>query len=270
MTDEKAEARVGRVATFLWMAAGVFLLWALSWGLLAEFVPRAERGAFGDMFGAVNSLFSGLAFAGVIWTILLQREELRLQRREMTTTRKEFAGQKEALEAQVISMQRATYDSAFFARLNLLQEIATNIQAMYHPIGIVAGGRAFYLVADGIDVRSTSDAGLSTTDQAKEQYRAALRRFQIDPEPYVRVVEELLAFAEIPGPTVGATLVELIRAQFSKAQLEVLVMEALCDESSVLAIKGHRAGMFDGLQESQSLFVRHAYSVIRTLHPREN
>lgn len=36
----------------------------------------SKAGVFGDSFGVVNSLFSGLAFAGLIVTILLQREEL--------------------------------------------------------------------------------------------------------------------------------------------------------------------------------------------------
>lgn len=36
----------------------------------------AKAGTFGDSFGVVTSLFSGLAFAGIILTILLQRKEL--------------------------------------------------------------------------------------------------------------------------------------------------------------------------------------------------
>ena len=39
-----------------------------------------DRSNFGEMFGSVNTLFSGLAFAGVIYTILLQRHELESQR----------------------------------------------------------------------------------------------------------------------------------------------------------------------------------------------
>ncbi len=35
----------------------------------------ADRGLFGDMFGAMSALFSGLAFAGIVYTILLQRAE---------------------------------------------------------------------------------------------------------------------------------------------------------------------------------------------------
>jgi len=56
-----------------------------------------DSGTFGDTFGALNALFSGLAFTGVIITILiqknelgLQRDELKLQRAEMAETRREF------------------------------------------------------------------------------------------------------------------------------------------------------------------------------------
>jgi len=39
------------------------------------------RSSFGEMFGAVNTLFSGLALAGVIYTVLIQRHEIEMQRR---------------------------------------------------------------------------------------------------------------------------------------------------------------------------------------------
>lgn len=40
-----------------------------------SFEDGGDRGTFGDMFGAVNALFSGLAFAGVLYTINLQRRD---------------------------------------------------------------------------------------------------------------------------------------------------------------------------------------------------
>lgn len=69
----------------------VIVLWTLF-----EFVPFKlfstwqERGTFGDSFGAINSLFSGLAFAGIIYTIILQKNELQLQRQELAYTRREL------------------------------------------------------------------------------------------------------------------------------------------------------------------------------------
>lgn len=44
----------------------------------------------GDMFGISNSIFSGLALSGIIITILLQRSELKEQRKELVNTREEF------------------------------------------------------------------------------------------------------------------------------------------------------------------------------------
>ena len=58
----------------------------------------SKAGAFGDSFGLLTSLFSGLAFSGMIITILLQRKELSLQREELQENRKEFAKGAEAQE----------------------------------------------------------------------------------------------------------------------------------------------------------------------------
>ena len=73
----------------------VFILWVIG-GLATYWM--SERGTLGDMFGAINALFSGLAFAGVIYTILLQRKELELQREELVSTREELARSASAQE----------------------------------------------------------------------------------------------------------------------------------------------------------------------------
>ncbi len=44
----------------------------------------------GDMFGSLSALSSGLAFARLISTLLMQRKELALQREELELTRIEF------------------------------------------------------------------------------------------------------------------------------------------------------------------------------------
>jgi hypothetical protein len=42
------------------------------------------RGQFGDLFGGVNAFFTGLAFAGLVFTILLQGYHLRSQGEELS------------------------------------------------------------------------------------------------------------------------------------------------------------------------------------------
>lgn len=95
----------------------VVVLWV---GNLVMLVSSSDRGAFGDMFGAVNSLFTGLAFAGVIITILLQRHELELQRKELKSTREEFKIQNRTLKVQ-------RFENTFFQMLSLHHQIVDSM-----------------------------------------------------------------------------------------------------------------------------------------------
>lgn len=100
---------------------GVIALWGLSWWLINKNINcSTERGTFGDMFGAVNALFSGLAFAGLIATLLYQREELKLQRKELNEQKLEFREQNKTLKRQ-------RFENTFFNMLSLQQEIVANI-----------------------------------------------------------------------------------------------------------------------------------------------
>ncbi len=81
----------------------IVIIWIFSHPLL-KMIPGLEDwnkiGVFGDSFGAVNALFSGLAFAGLIYTINMQRQELKLQREELRMARNELKGQKEEFKIQ--------------------------------------------------------------------------------------------------------------------------------------------------------------------------
>lgn len=89
----------------------VVIIWILNWVLLWYFNSKSdERGQFGDMFGSVNALFSGLAFAFLIYTIWLQREELKLQREELKL-------QREALELQADELKRQADELAKTAEI---------------------------------------------------------------------------------------------------------------------------------------------------------
>lgn len=81
------------------------------------------RGTFGDMFGAVNALFSGLAFAGMIITLLQQKEELSLQRKELEETRKELEGQKEQQKKQNETLSYQRFETTFFNLLSAFQKL---------------------------------------------------------------------------------------------------------------------------------------------------
>lgn len=59
----------------IWAILGVMLIMVLSFYIIFNNIGTWEhRGQFGDLFGAVNALFSGLAFAGLIITIRQQHK----------------------------------------------------------------------------------------------------------------------------------------------------------------------------------------------------
>ena len=102
------------------VASAVVVIWLLSWFLLRH---EPERGTFGDMFGGTNALFSGLAFAGVIYAILLQKQELKLQRKELELTRQELSRSAEAQEKSVKELNEHAKILKLSAKLNSLNSL---------------------------------------------------------------------------------------------------------------------------------------------------
>jgi hypothetical protein len=88
-----------------------------------------ERGQFGDMFGAVNTFFSACAFAGIIFTILLQREELELQRKELELTRAELKRSALAQEKSEYALSRQAKAADVSARLTAINFLFENCAA---------------------------------------------------------------------------------------------------------------------------------------------
>lgn len=85
------------------------------------------RGTFGDQFGAVNALFSALAFAGLIYTIILQMNELRYQREELIDNRKEMVRQTREFKQQNAALKKQTFENTFFNMLSLQQQIVNEL-----------------------------------------------------------------------------------------------------------------------------------------------
>ena len=65
--------------SFYILVITVFFVWAVSIPAVFLLYPKlSDASSFGDMFGAVNALFSALAFAGVVYALILQDNETRL------------------------------------------------------------------------------------------------------------------------------------------------------------------------------------------------
>ncbi|MDL2257051.1 hypothetical protein LJC06_02455 [Bacteroidales bacterium OttesenSCG-928-I14] len=88
---------------FIWIGISIIIISIAYPFILRLFTPNMCiecRGMLGDSYGALNAVFSGLAFAGVIITILIQRTELNNQRTELKLQRDEMQLQREEMQLQ--------------------------------------------------------------------------------------------------------------------------------------------------------------------------
>jgi uncharacterized membrane protein len=130
MSEVSENKEDNKLNNLYWLLAAVTAIWLVSIFIIPFFYSElTKRGSFGDSFGVINSLFSGLAFAGIIYTILLQRKELKLQREELELTRKELA---KSAEAQIASQRELVKQSLNMKRTAELNALSTLIQDIHN------------------------------------------------------------------------------------------------------------------------------------------
>lgn len=114
----------------------------LNWG-------DSKRGTFGDMFGASNSLFSGLAFIGIVYTIYLQKKELKKQENELQET-------KENIKIQ-------QFESTYFSLLSSHQGIVNSLEIVNSNENTILKGRTIFRKL--YEIEKQEDNSLSITSQ---------------------------------------------------------------------------------------------------------
>jgi hypothetical protein len=102
----KVLAIAGAIIIIIFIAYSILLVvvgWpadGLSWKNTAE---------FGDSFGSLNAFFTGVAFLLILWTISIQRQELQLQKEEMS---KMVAAQQRSLHMELLKYSLDDQDLA--------------------------------------------------------------------------------------------------------------------------------------------------------------
>jgi septal ring factor EnvC (AmiA/AmiB activator) len=102
----------------------VLLIWSIS-GLTIYLISDnwGDRGTIGDMFGAVNALFSGLAFAALLYTLQLQREEIKLNRTEIALNRNELSKSVKAQQESQEALKQQVTQTHLTAQLNAMNTV---------------------------------------------------------------------------------------------------------------------------------------------------
>ncbi|AHF94057.1 hypothetical protein OPIT5_04100 [Opitutaceae bacterium TAV5] len=105
--DEKDDEKFMPKWVIVVLGIVIFVLWiGIPWLVSCGTTLPPNAGERGDAFGSVNALFTGLAFAGLIVTILIQGNELKLQREEIRMQREETARSNKLFKLQKEEMTR--------------------------------------------------------------------------------------------------------------------------------------------------------------------
>ncbi len=104
----------------------IFILWALS-GVIIYFLLDnwSDRGTFGDLFGVINSLFSGLALAGLIYTTYISRKDIIDQRDDIEINRKELIKSRKIQEKSERALEEQAFQLKLSTKLNGLQTLVS-------------------------------------------------------------------------------------------------------------------------------------------------
>jgi len=212
---------------FLYLSLIILLLWlGNALVMLAIFSgDTTKAGPAGDMFGAVTSLFTGLAFAGLIGTMIfqqrelkLQRNELKLQREEVSGTREEITAQRKQMELQNKQMQKQMFEETFFQMLKVFNDY---IQDITGPISknsaIPRKGR------DGLAhiISQPHDYVTNATDIATS-YISIYERYSNDLGRYFRLLYNLIKYVHSSDQTNKKLYTNIVRAQLSDSELVLL------------------------------------------------
>lgn len=220
----------------VWIALGVIALWAGTGFLLYDATLETpiwgERGTFGDMFGSINALFSGLAFAGLFFTVLLQRQELQLQRHELKLqreeiqeNRKELAGQRLQLEAQSKTFIQQRFEGTFFQLFPYFSRIA-EAAGRYRDAGDIANAKGWITQ----ELRQESAAHHRFENMVSAAYQTVLNKRQFPFLPrYFRALYSVIAFVDRGTIEDRQFYANLVRNELSSHECELLAYVGLSD-----------------------------------------
>lgn len=224
---------------FVLVAIGIVLIW-LGWFWLVQYMypaldnegglVRPGPGVSGDMFGALTALFSGLAFAGLVVTLVMQREELDKQREELLQTRRNFESQR--------------FEATLFGLIKLLDDYVCSIEVVPRDLYIPGdaderfrGRKVFAMMAEKI--RPPAEERMYPPENDDEAAQKAVSRYETEYNlhlapylgPYLRLffnVVRHIRNAELPTPK-KLEYAKYLRAYLSEGEILLLAMNGISE-----------------------------------------
>lgn len=206
-------------------------------------------------FDRLNALFSGLAFWGVVFAILLQKSELALQRNELELTRSEVHGQKEQLEAQNLTMKRQRFENTFFSLLDLLSNTVNSMELSQQSPSYLRKGRdcfsAFCREFDSsYNVMVENQPNAAPKHICREAFLMFHGGRQSNVDHYFLTVFTIIRYVDSSDVENKSVYINFLKAQLSGPELKLLFYYCLSGMGpSELESLLQKHGLFEHLRE---------------------
>lgn len=186
---------------------------------------KLTAGTFGDMFGAANAFFSGLAFLGVVYALLLQHEEMKGQ--HLASRKREFEG----TFFELLKQFNQTTGSIKIHKTKVVSSSRTgSLRDMTSQTLLVeiTGRNCFKVFLDGfLETYRTTDNADTLIDCWNHHYDNS--EVSADLGHYFRMLYNLIKYADEHALENKKHYVDLIRSQLSRYELAILAFNALGD-----------------------------------------
>ncbi|MBN0975986.1 putative phage abortive infection protein [Pseudomonas sp. SDM007_2] len=210
---------------------GCYLV-GLLWDTPFVSVPgQVREGVFGDSFGTLNALFSGLAFSGVLITLLFQRKDL-------SETRSQIA--------------RQQIESQFYNMLNQQQEIVRNLDLQKIDTDeVFARGRdCFREWAAMLDEIHKNCVKNKVDNPKRMAYQAIYHIGRTDLGLYFRSLYSVFRFVDESKHQDSDKFGVVVRSLISDYELVLIFYNCLSEKGVGFSKYVYRFGLFDNLDDS--------------------
>jgi hypothetical protein len=205
------------------LVLGLWLNWPY---LLTIFGPATmgDRGLFGDSYGSLNTLFTGLAFIGVAVSIAIQSRESAKRDKEKT---------EESIEARFFHLNDSfrLVVSGMESRLERLNLSSRTIRTVET---VRTGKDVFEIFVRHLDQIVAQKLAIEQKPELQMQialdaYYATHKEYEDDLGPYFRMLYRIFKYIDRAGAANKEEYAKIVRAELSGSELIIIAINGLTE-----------------------------------------
>ncbi|WP_430473856.1 putative phage abortive infection protein [Thalassospira lucentensis] len=262
--EEKGENKWFSIAFAISVVLAGLALVGMIWFGVQKTSDFKELGQWGDFFGGtLNPIFTFVTILGLLLTIVLQRSELILSRKELSRSAT-------ALEGQINQINSQKFESTLFQMLSMLNEIVDAIEVIQPSTRNKHKGRDAFTILYSTMQNSYQNQKNSPYNHQEsrdftdtELVNLSMTRFMKEYAPkiahYCRYLYNIFKFLD-ENEHSQQYHSRMVRSQLSNQELKLLFYNCLSDQGTKFKLVAEEHALFDNLPTSELFETNHKLS----------